>query len=611
MRDDLLLFYERELNFIRQMGAEFAERYPKIASRLLLETDKCDDPHVERIIEAFAFIAARVHLKIEDEFPEFTESLLTIVYPHYVRTIPSMSVVELVLDSTPGRATVKSNVPRGTTLLSRPVGGDPCKFQTCYETTLWPIEVTEAQYIPPDRLNPPIRAAEAVGAFRLQLQSFKDVPLDRLAIDSLRFYLHGESKVIHTIYELILNNCVQIMVRDPLNTRRKPTILTPHSLRAVGFAEDEGMLPYPRRSLLAYRLLQEYFCLPEKFFFIDINDLQNAWHGFKDQAELILLVSPFEREDRKQELELGMNAKTFRLGCTPVINVFPQTCEPILLDQRKYEYLVIPDIRRVNSTEIHSVEEVLHIDPVTRESKAFEPFYSYRHGSFRDKKQAFWMVNRRASNRKDDQGTDLYLSMVDLSQSVVHPDVDTLTVRATCTNRDLPSRLPFGSENGDFTLELGVPVQKIVCLRRPTSPYRPPVGKSMLWRLISHLSINYLSMVEEGKDALQEILRLYNYTDSVYAAKQIDGIVSIRSSRQFARVISEHGISFARGMRAEIEFDEEQFVGGGVFLFASVLEYFLGLYATLNSFSQLSARTKQRKGVLREWLPRAGQRILM
>jgi type VI secretion system protein ImpG len=611
VRDDLLLFYERELNFIRQMGAEFAERYPKIASRLLLESDKCDDPHVERIIEAFAFIAARVHLKIEDEFPEFTESLLTIVYPHYVRTIPSMSVVELVLDPTPGRATVKSEVPRGTTLLSRPVGGDPCKFQTCYDTTLWPIEVTEAQYIPPDRLNPPIRAADAVGAFRLQIQSFKDVPLDRLAIDSLRFYLHGESKVVHTIYELILNNCVQIMVRDPLNTRRKPTILTPHSLRAVGFAEDEGMLPYPRRSLLAYRLLQEYFCLPEKFFFIDINDLQNAWHGFKDQAELIFLISPFEREDRKQELELGMNAKTFRLGCTPVINVFPQTCEPILLDQRKYEYLIVPDIRRINSTEIYSVEEVLHIDPVSRESKSFEPFYSYRHASFRDKKQAFWMVNRRASTRKDDQGTDLYLSMVDLSQSVVHPDVDTLTVRALCTNRDLPSRLPFGSENGDFTLELGVPVQKIVCLRRPTAPYRPPVGKAMLWRLISHLSINYLSLVEEGKDALQEILRLYNYTDSVYAAKQIDGIVSIRSSRQFARVISENGISFARGLRAEIEFDEEQFVGGGVFLFASVLEYFLGLYATLNSFSQLCARTKQRKGVLREWLPRAGQRILM
>jgi type VI secretion system protein ImpG len=265
----------------------------------------------------------------------------------------------------------------------------------------------------------------------------------------------------------------------------------------------------------------------------------------------------------------------------------------------------------MSTTEIFSVDEVVSIDSQTRDTVGFEPFYSYRHASTRDKKQTFWLANRRPSPKRDDEGTDIYLSMVDLSMRPLDPGVDTLTVRTHCTNRDLPSRLPFGSETGDFTIEGASAIKKIVCLRRPTSPLRPPVGKGVFWRLISHLSLNYLSLVEEGRDALQEVLKLYNFTDSVHTAQQIDAIVGLTSSRQFSRVISENGISFARGIRAEMTFDEEKLVGGGVFLFAGVLEYFLGLYATLNSYSQLVVRTQQRKEVLREWLPRAGQRILM
>lgn len=612
MRDDFLLYYDRELTYLRQMAAEFAEKYPKIASRLLLEPDKCDDPHVERIIESFAFLAARIHLKIDDEFPEITEALLSIIYPHYIRPIPSMSVVEMQVDPERGKMTAGLKIPRGTTLFSRAVGGDPCKFQTCYETTLWPVSVSEANYLPPDRLNPPIKSTEAVAALRIQLQAARDIQLNKLDMNALSFYLHGDSKVTHTIYELLLNNCVQILVRDPRNTRRKAGVLPPGALRAMGFREDEGMLPYPRRSFLAYRLLQEYFAFPEKFLFLELSGLAPILaSGYTDQAEIVFLISPFEREDRRQDLELNIQPKTFRLGCTPIINLFPQTCEPILLDQRKYEYPVIPDVRRIGSTEVFSIEEVVSIDPATRQTLTFEPFYSYRHAAIRDNKQTFWLVKRRLSSRRGDEGTDLYVSLVDLSMRPVRPNVDTLTLKGLCTNRDLPSRLPFMSEAGDFTLEGMAAIRKITCLRRPTPTLRPAVGTSVFWRLISHLSLNYLSLVEEGREALQEILKLYDFSQSPYTSKQIDGIVSLKSRRQFARVISEHGVSFARGIRTEIEFDEEQFVGGGVFLFASVLEHFLGLYATLNSFSQLAVRTRQRKEVLREWLPRAGQRILM
>ncbi len=611
MRDEFLQYYDRELSFLRLMGVEFAEKYPKIAARLLLEPDKCDDPHVERIIEAFAFLAARVHYKIDSEFPEITEALLNIVYPHYVRTIPSMSVVEMVVD--PERAKLSSGlkIARNTPMFSRSVGGDPCRFRTCYETTLWPVTVTEASYLPPDRLNPPIKTTEAVGSLRLLLQAGLNVMLDKLEMNSLRFYLHGESKVVHTLYELLLNNCVQIAIRDPKNLRKKPVILPGSCIRPVGFAEDESMLPYPKRSLQAYRLLHEYFVFPEKFLFLDLTELDSVWAtGFKEQAELVFLIRPYELEDRRQDLELGINPGMFRLGCTPIINLFPQTCEPILLDQRKFEYQVIPDVRRRNSTELFSIDEVVSIDPQTRETRTYEPFYSYRHAAIRDNKQTFWMANRRISELSKDEGTEYTISLVDLSMRMVHPSADALTVRGMCTNRDLPARLPFGNEAGDFTIEGMSALKKIVCLRRPTAPVRPPTGKSIFWRLISHLSLNYLSLVEEGREAFCEVLKLYNFQESVYTAKMIDAITSLKSSRQFARVISENGISFARGMRTEMEFDEEQFAGGGVFLFATVLEHFLGLYATLNSFHQLAIKTRQRKEVVKEWLPRAGRRIL-
>ena len=611
MRDDLLEYYERELTFLRQMGAEFAEKYPKIASRLLLEADRCEDPHVERLVEAFAFLAARVHLKIDDEFPEITEALLAILYPHYIRPLPSMSVVEFHIDPEQGKLSTGLRIPRGAMLYSRPVDGVPCKFRTCYDTTLWPLTVAEASWRTPDRIQPPVKAPEALAALRLELRCLPDVLFSKLELRSLRFYLNGESNLVHTLYELLCNNCSQILVRDP-GSRQRSLRLSPEIIRPVGFAEDEGMLPYPRRSFIGYRLLQEYFSFPEKFFFVELTGLEQlAAAGFQDRAEFIFLISPFERSDRQQMLEVGVSPKTLRPSCSPIINLFPQTAEPVVLDQLRHEYPVVPDLRRRHGLEIFSVDEVLSTHPQSQEVTYFEPFYSFRHATLREKKQTFWHLRRRASGKRNDEGTEVYLSLVDLTGHPSRPKAETLTVRSTCSNRDLPSRLPFGSEAGDFEID-GMPsIRRITTLKKPTATLRPPLGTSAFWRLISQLSLNYLSLVNEGKEALQEILRLYNFTDSVYLEKQIQGIVKLDSQWHFARVISENGIAFARGTRVEALFDEEQFVGGGVYLFASVLEYFLGLYVSMNSFSQLVARTQQRKEVLKEWLPRAGQSILL
>ncbi len=611
MRDELLEYYERELTFLRKMGAEFAEKYPSVASHLILGPNGSEDPHVERLVESFAFLAARIHLKLNDDLPEITESMLNVVYPHFLRPIPSMSIVEFNVDPDQGKLTGSLQVPRDTLLYSRPVEGVQCKFRTCYDTVVQPLRITSASWRAPERLDPPLKATDAVAACSLQLSTFPDVLFPALPLSSLRLHLNGESNLIHTLYELLFNNCLRILLRNPNNERQRPIELPPNSLCSVGFRNEESILPYPPRSFTGYRILQEYFSFPEKFFFADLNNLEALAAGpFTNQVEIVFLVSPFERSDRQQSLELGVSDKTFKLGCTPIVNLFAQSAEPILLEQSKYEYTVIPNVRRRNAFEIFSIDDVRTASPNSREVVQYEPFYSSHHGRS-TKHQHFWNASRRPSPQPEDQGTEMYISLVDTSGNAARSGSQTLTVRCTCTNRDLPARLPFGTEMGDFDLEGGSAIKRIISLRKPTETIRPPIRKAVHWRLISHLSLNYLSLVEGGRGALQEILRLYNFTDSRSLERQITGITGLTSQRHFARVVSEHGISFARGIRVNMEFDEEYYVGNGVYLFASVLEHFLGLYSSLNSFSQLVTRTKQRKEVLRAWQPRAGQKLLL
>ena len=591
----------------------FAEKHPKVASRLVLEPTKCEDPHVERLLEAFAFLAARVHLKMDDEFPEITEALLTVVYPQLVRPLPSMSVVEFQLDPQKGKLTSGLKIERNSPLNSKPVSGVPCTFRTCYDTTLWPLTVHAAEWRAPSRLQPAVKTNDSSWAIRLELRCAPDVAFPALKLDKLRFYLDGDSGLVNVLYELLFSRLNRILVRDlSAGSRLAQVTLPASSLSAVGFAPDQGMIPYASSSFSGHRLLMEYFAFPEKFFFVDLSGLECiAAAGFKDAVEIIFLISQVEGEGRTQRLELELSKKTFRLGCAPVVNLFPQVAEPIQLDRRKYEYTVTPDVRRPYSMEVFSIDEVNAINSNNQKITNYEPFYSLRHAARKEDRSCFWLARRRYSSRANDEGTEVSLSLVDLSTASVEPGASVLSVRTTCTNRDLPSRLPFGNQDSDFEMEGRAAMKRIVALRKPTTPVRPELGKSALWRLVSHLSLNYLSLVEQGKDALQEILRLYDVGRTAYSQNVIQSILEIRSRPHFTRLVSEQGVSFARGVRIEMELDEDQFTGGGAFLFSNVLERFFGLSASLNSFTQLSVATPQRKGVLHEWQPRSGRKLLV
>jgi type VI secretion system protein ImpG len=613
MREELLEYYERELAHLRQLGGQFAVKYPRVASRLLLEPDRCDDPHVERLLEAFAFMAARVHLRVDDDFPEVTSALLGIVSPHYLRPIPSMSIVECQLDPEQGKQTAGLRVPAKTPLATkRTVDGLPCRFQTAYPVELWPFTVGECEWRQPERLAEPVRVPGTVGVIRMRMQCSRDVSFNQFQIGKLAFHLTGETNVVHTLYELLCRNCVSILVRNPQQRGSKLVSIHPSQLRAMGFEEDEALLPYPKRSFDGYRLLQEYFTFSEKFLFFELGGLEAiAAAGCGEQAEILFCFSRFDRPERHQDLEIGVSARTLRLGCTPVINLFSHVAEPILVTHTRHEYRVIPDVRHQETTEVFSIDEVMASNTTRRESIQLEPLYSYRFQARKESARAYWHAVRRMNVLGEREPSTLHLSLVDVDGILTEPDVEVLTVRCSCSNFDLPSRLPFGLEEGDFTAEEFPVIKQITALRRPSPTYDPPTAKGQLWRLVSQLSLNYLSLAEEGLSSLQEILRLHNFTDSSYLENQIGGLTGLASRPHFAIMQSIYGNVPARGTRVELEFDERQFVGGGVYLFANVLDRFLGSYTSINSFCQLAARTNQRKELLGEWPPKAGNKPLI
>lgn len=606
MSAELLRYYDRELSFIRHLAAQFADEHPKVAARLRLGPDSSQDPHVERLIEAFAYLTARIRQKLEDEFPEITEALLGVLYPHYQAPVPSMAVVQFELDPAQNELTTGHLLKPPTELETEPIQGEPCRFRTCYPVTLWPIEVESATLSRPPFQFPPV-SPRAAAVIRLVLRCRSaTMRFADFALGSLRFFLKGQSQHVFPLYDLLLNHACEVALVSP-PADRATAVLGPECLKPVGFEKEEGMLPYTARSFLGYRLLSEYFTFPEKFLFVELGGLDRRHlQQVGNQLEVYVYI------DRPApDLEQNLSSDTFRLGCAPVVNLYTHRCEPIRLTHTDFEYHVVPDVRRPLTHEIYAIDRVTASSP-DGEQVEFRPFFSVKHAL---ESRAFWHASRRAAEPvegQSDHGTEIYLSLVNLNFEPDAPADWTLDVEATCLNRDLPHRLPFGGGQPYLQLsEGGALVARIVCMTPPTPTLRPAVKQGALWRLVSHLSLNHLSLVDQGDqaDALREILKLYDFADSAETRKMIDGILNVSSRRTLGRATSGPG-AFCRGVETTILFDDERFAGSSLFLFASVLERFLALYCTVNSFSTLVASTKG-QGELRRWPPRIGEKILV
>lgn len=606
MLDDLLPYYENELTYLRRLSKEFAARYPKIAARLQMEGEACEDPHVERMIESFSFLTARIHKKLDDEFPQITEAMLSVLYPHFLRPVPSMSIAQLQL--APGAdINEMQEMPRHSELLTRPVQGLPVRYRTAYPVQVWPIRIAEARLEAAERSAFAVTRNDTVATLRLRIEATGQMPLSQLVIPRLRLYLDGESPLVHALHELLLNSAAGITVRAPGDAAPVPPQRLPaDSLQAVGFEDDDALLEYDPRSFLGYRLIQEYFVLPEKFLFVDLVGLDLS--RFDRALEVAIEFKPFGRPDRLQRLEQTISADTFRLFCTPVVNLFKQQGEPIRLSQERHEYQVIPDVRRPLGLEVYSVDWVRKFSrtPEGNDSIEFHPAYSVKHGLHDDGDGHYWYLQRRPSLLPNDDGSDVMLSLVDRDMNPGTPGVDTLSINLTCTNRDLPSQLPFGGEDSILQPEQGGVIASARLLKKPSATWRAPMRQANQWRLISHLSLNHLSIVDGGREALLEILNLYNFADSGTLRKQIAGITDVRGHPSVTRVGRAPRQAFVRGTEIELTFDENQYVGSGVYLMACMLDRFFGLYCTANSYTRLSVRTTQREDVMVRFAPRSG-----
>ncbi|MDP9107992.1 MAG: type VI secretion system baseplate subunit TssF [Pseudomonadota bacterium] len=607
---ELLPYYERELGFLRRYSREFSERYPKIAGSLLMAGEVCEDPHIERMIQSFALLNARVSKRLDDDYPEFTEALFEVLYPHYLRPFPSCSIARMDYGATIAQLSTAAVVPRGTELSTRPVKGVACKFRTAFDVTVAPLSIARAGFdaiieAPEAVLLPP----SATSKISITVATSADqTSLSELEVTSLRVFIDGEPSFCAALRDALFTRTVQTYIEMPGTGRWHALERSP--VAEVGFSDDDALIDFPARSHPAYRLLTEYFSFPEKFNFFDI-DLSAITRlmpiGAKEFTVHLVLGSL--RADSNAARMLGtMSANNVLLGCTPVINVFQQRGDPIRLTHLGAHYPVVADSRRAYAYEVYSIDSVKLVrqTPQGESITEFRPFYSLRHGQLPDKAGHYWAMRRDELVSEKSPGYETEISIVDIDFDPAAVETDTLSLELTCTNRDLPASLTYGLPGGDLFMDGGAMVRSITFLRKPTYPARFERGRGAHWRLISHLALNHLSLGKGGLEAFQETLTLYDLARSPTSQRQIGAISAIEHKASTAWLPGNPFASLVRGVEVRLTVDEEGFIGSGLHVFASIVDRFLGLYVHANSFTQLVIASKRTGEELLRCRPRSG-----
>lgn len=614
MADELLPYYEKELTFIRQLGAEFADRHPKVAGHLKISEQAVEDPHVSRLIEAFAYLNARIQHKLDDDFPELSDAMLSVLFPHYQRPLPSLSIIQLQPSN---ELDGPFHLDKNALLESQPIHDQPCKFTTCYPVDLLPVSVSSARMSGLPFATPGANDMKgAASMIQLTLNTIGDgVNFAELKPEKLRFYLNGQSQHVNPLYELLNKDCVNVVLAKSDDDTR-PIFLGKDAIKPVGFKEDENILPYPAASFIGYRLITEYFAYPEKFLFIDIEYLkENIPADAGSELNLYIYLA-----ESNVELEHNINKTTFALHCTPVINLFKQVAEPVLLDQKQHEYLVVPNSRQPKGMEVYSIDDVKSSSS-DGDIVSHYPIYGNKHDTIDKDFNAYWHSTRRSSslsnqqnNGHDSEGTDVFISLVDLHFNPEQADDRTLELELTCTNRDLPAQLPFGKNQPQLHfVDDAPPLNTIKCMTQPTATVRPPLRDHARWRLISHLNTNHLSLTGSSNslDALKEILRLYDFKDSSTTRAIVQSLSNLTTSAVSSPITINQKTAICRGTEIQLEIDEALLSGNSPYLFASVLEHFFSLYCSINSFTRVIATLKGKEGILKKCPPRVGEKALL
>ncbi|MEO8807631.1 MAG: type VI secretion system baseplate subunit TssF [Burkholderiaceae bacterium] len=621
MDPNLLRHYNEELAHLREVGAEFALEFPKIAARLSLDGLEVSDPYVERLLEGFAFLAARIQLKLDAEHPRFVQHLLETVYPGFLSPVPSMMIARMRPDPLDPNLQRGFVVKRGSALASEQLRGQNtrCEFRTAHDVTLWPIEITSAQYFSfaPDLPLAKLPVARPVrGGLRIKLKLHGGLKFKQLHLDRLPFFISAADEVAFRLHELVLGSAVGSWVSGG-GTNAASGFADAESVQPVGFDEEHALLPETLRGFSGHRLLQELAAMPHRYLFFEVADLARRLATVDaDETEIVILFSRGE-----VALESLVDAGSLALFCTPAINLFPKRLDRIQLGSGNWEHHVVPDRTRPMDHEIHTLESVTGYGVAQVAEQSFAPLYA----SFHEEgggHGAYYTVRREprllsARQRLDGPrsayiGQEVFLSLADPQNAPYREDIRQLSVTALVTNRDLPTLLPGSATT--WVLDAAGPAGRIETLRGPTRPVQRMARGDVGWAMVSVLTLNYLSIAgEEPKRAaaaLRSLLALHGPEQDPSWAKQIESIHWLEARSVVRRLPFPGPLTFGCGVEVTALVDELGFQGSSAFLMGSVLERFFARHASANSFCETVLRSASRGEIMRS-APRIGTHAVL
>ncbi|MFG6447439.1 type VI secretion system baseplate subunit TssF [Roseateles sp. BYS180W] len=623
MHPQLLSYFNEELSFMRESASEFAAQHPKVARRLGMHGNEVADPYVERLIEAFCFMSARMRIKLDAEFPRFSERLLEVLYPNYLSPTPSMSVAQFFPDPKLGDFSKGFAVPRGTALFSKVPDGasTACEFRTGQDVTLWPLEIASAKLggVPPDvpglsRMLP--AGMQVKGSLRLRLRTRGGLKFSELqGLDTLPIYLCGEERLASHLFELLHAGATASLIAPAGQMGARAQLVLQGALALEGLAPEQSLLPLPWNVWHGHNLLHEYFVCPSRFYFFKLQQLAAALSRIEgDEAEIIVLLNR-----STAALSAVVDERQFALHCTPVVNLFSARTDRIELHEDQTEFHVVPDRTRPMDYEVFALQRLQGQRAQTTEPVQFRPLYQTlnqdegNHGRYytlRREPRLPSSSSRQYGSRTPYVGTEVFVSLVDQHEAPFADDLRYLSVQALLTNRDLPRLVPRNGQD-DLRLADSVPVSGVGLIRPPSPPRAPYAQGETAWRLIRQLSFNHLPLTElsaqEGAQGLRDMLRLFVGTDNPEAERQVSGLISSACTPVTRRLPGNGPLVYGRGVEITLSVDESCFSGTSPYLLGLVLEHYFARHVAINIFSQTQLSTVQR-GLVGSWVPRMGNR---
>ncbi|MEJ5129014.1 type VI secretion system baseplate subunit TssF [Comamonas sp. MYb21] len=615
----LLDYYNRELSYMRELGQEFAQEHPKIAGRLGIKGTDIADPFVERLLESFALLTGRIQLKMDAEFPRFSQRLLELIYPHYLAPTPAMGIVRMHPGKADSGLTGPFLVPRHT-LLRAPVSPGQvtaCQFRTAHDVELLPIAIEQAWMEgSASDVRIPHSNKKVASSLHLALGSTDGRPMSQSGFDRLPIYIGGPLERALLVLELICGRRAGAALQWNEGGQAQQVWLSPAQIEGMGFEAQEALIPYGSQGFSGYRMLQEFFACPDRYRFFNIKGLAPLLA--RVAATQFRLVFYFDRS--ATALEKVVDVDSFQLFCTPVINLFPKRGDRIDISMAHYEHHLVGDRTRPLDYEVYSVSAIHGFSADNTEVQTFLPIYETLGALQQSHAQAYFSLRReprklseigkRHGPRTGYTGSEVFAQLVDRQDTPYPHALHRIAPDMLCTNRDLALLISASGER-QLQLTVSAPVKQVELLTSLSRPTPAIAEMRATWRLLSHLQLNFQTLTdsspEEGAKVMRELLNLYALLSQQEGVQQADSVSSMRVSPMHVRVLQPGPILFGRGVDIQVVIDQSKFGGSSPWLFGAVLERFLSRHVSINCATRLKLDTLQH-GPFATWPARMGLR---